>query len=101
MAKLPTVTIIGEPMGKVIINEEDLPNWEAKGYKLFVEDGAEEVTPEPEITETKPEELGEYKLADLREFASAAGIDYRGKKKDELVSELKEAGFVPTEDTDI
>jgi hypothetical protein len=36
--QIPTVWIVGGPRGRLLINEEDLPEWREKGYRLEGED---------------------------------------------------------------
>lgn len=87
MSEITTVKVIGKK-GILVINANELPEYQTRGYKL-----AGKSEPAENVVD-----LTVYTVAELKEFAEEAGVpDYQGLKKAELIDALKALNFKPTE----
>lgn len=82
--KVNTIAVTG-PAGRVVINESDLAEWQANGYKV------ENEKPNPNGSG----DWSEYTDEQLLDLAAQAGIPGTVKKRETLIAKLTEKGFTP------
>jgi hypothetical protein len=86
--ELPTIKIKGK-RGILIINEQDLPEWRAKGYVPIDEAETEAEHQKPQTLEQAIESMT---VPELREYAEGNEIDISGlTKKADIVEAIEKA----------